>query len=193
MAIKSGLTGRGFGLVSLAALLGGVCVLASACDGPWLQTSSGEGGGDAALPAAASKDFKHALSDDVSGYYQPASPVVVGKYRLTHIFLGQAGAFEGWEKGDKRSAYGPVMFEFDDGAGGTVRVKPRSYDVSDSRIRFSGHAEGVGDVSFNGQMDQGALATARRNLGEETPVMTGTLSVGGRSFGGQKFRWYGGD
>jgi hypothetical protein len=36
-------------------------------------------------------------------------------------------------------------------------------------------------VTLNARLDQGALATARRNLGDQTPVIEGTLSVGGRS------------
>lgn len=37
------------------------------------------------------------------------------------------------------------------------------------------------------------LATARRNLGEEAPAMTGTLQIRWQNFTDVRFRWYGGD
>ena len=143
--------------------------------------------------SAADMAFTHDIEDDLSGYYRPVSAVAVGKYRLTHLFLGQVKDFNAWEGGAKGGAYGPVMFEFTDAAGATVRVLPKAYAVGNGRLRFAGSHPDLGEVSFEGALDRGALATAKRNLGDEAPVLSGTLRVGGHSFGQQKFRWYGGD
>jgi hypothetical protein len=137
--------------------------------------------------------FTHDIEDDLSGYYRPVSAVTAGNYRLTHLFLGQTADFETWEGGAKSRAHGPVMFEFANAAGATVRVMPKAYAVGDGRVRFAGSHPDLGEVSFVGSLDAGALATAKRNLGEEAPVLSGVLRIGGRSFGEQKFRWYGGD
>ena len=171
--------------VLLAAALAGL----AACDNfqAPASTSSRE------KPAAASRAFRHEISGDLSGYYIPATEVTVGKYRLTHLFLGQGADFSQWEGGGKSETFGPVMFEFADASGATVRVLPKAYLVEDGRVRFAGSSPELGEVSFEGALDQGALATARRNLGEEAPVLSGTLRAGGQSFPGQKFRWYGGD
>jgi len=42
-------------------------------------------------------------------------------------------------------------------------------------------------------IDQGALATARRNLGDRGVVLTGTLKVGNRTFNKVSMRWWAGD
>ena len=171
--------------VLLAAALAGL----AACDN--FQAPASTGGGE--TPAAVSKAFRHEISGDLSGYYIPATEVAIGKYRLTHLFLGQRADFSQWEGGGKSETFGPVMFEFADASGATVRVLPKAYLVEDGRVRFAGSSPELGEVSFEGALDQGALATARRNLGEEAPVLSGTLRAGGQSFPGQKFRWYGGD
>jgi hypothetical protein len=48
-------------------------------------------------------------------------------------------------------------------------------------------------VSFEGRLDQDALAKARRNLGDQGVVLKGTLKVGGRTFDGVSMRWWAGD
>lgn len=170
--------------IAVAAAFAGL----AGCDGP----PSGSAPDDR-RSSAGDAAFTHDIGDDLSGYYRPAAEVVVGKYRLTHLFLGQANDFSAWEGGAKGRAFGPVMIEFADAAGATARVLPKAYAVSDRRVRFAGSHPDLGEVSFEGALDAGALATARRNLGDEAPVLSGALRVGGRSFGNQKFRWYGGD
>jgi len=172
--------------ILLAAALAGL----AACDD--FQTRS-PAAADEKPAAAVSRAFRHEITGDLSGYYIPATEVAIGKYRLTHLFLGQGADFSQWEGGGKSETFGPVMFEFADESGATVRVLPKAYLVEDGRVRFAGSSPELGEVSFEGALDQGALATARRNLGEEAPVLSGTLRAGGQSFPGQKFRWYGGD
>lgn len=177
----------------------------TACDDvkPTPASAPAEGKSVASAPAA----FSHATQGDLSGYYLPTSEVSAGKYRLTHAFLGQSQEFASWEAGQKSSTFAPVMFEFDDtsspmvsnelggeGHSVTVRVLPSTYAVTDDSVRFAGTSPEVGEVTFSGRVDQGALATARRNLGGgEAPVLTGTLHAGGRTFSGLKFTWFGGD
>ena len=151
------------------------------------------------------RTFVHAVEADVSGYYLPVSELAVGSLRLDHIFLGQTFEFEAWEKGETSQTFAPVMLQFDDVSSPmvptelgeahsvSVRVLPTTYSVTDGAIRFTGTSDELGAVSLDVQLDQEALATARRNLGDEGAVLTGTLIAGGQTFNNVRFRWYGGD
>jgi hypothetical protein len=178
-----GLRGR----AGFAALLLGFAALA-ACDD--FKAAPAPGGRS---PAPAEASFKHDISGDLSGYYIPAAPISIDGYRIKALFLGQDADFAAWEGGAKSDTFAPVMIEFEKDGAPSIRVLPKTYSVIDGRIRFEGTDARLGNVAFNGTLDQGALATARRNLGEEAPVLTGTLRAGGTAFGGQKFSWYGGD
>ena len=74
-----------------------------------------------------------------------------------------------------------------------ARVLPTRYAVSDDRIEFEGTSPETGPVRFQGRIDQGALATARRNLGDEGVVMTGTLTAAGQTVRDVRLRWWMGD
>ena len=149
--------------------------------------------------------FVHSAQADLSGYYLPVSEVAIGSLRLDHIFLGQAFEFEAWESGEISPTFAPVMLQFDDVSSPmvatelgeahsvSVRVLPTRYSVTEDAIRFAGRSDDLGAVSFNARLDQEALATARRNLGDEGAVLTGTLVAGGRTFDDVRFHWYGGD
>lgn len=153
----------------------------------------------------ASDAFVSSAQDDLSGYYLPASDIVIGSYRLDHIFLGQPFEFETWEEGETNQTFAPVMLQFDDVSSPmvatelgeahsvTARVLPTAYAVTDSTVRFTGRSEKLGTVSLNARLDPDALATARRNLGDDGAVLSGTLIAGGRTFDNVRFRWYGGD
>ncbi len=187
----------------LALLLtcGGVLAGVAGCD-DFRPRSSG-GTDPPAAPAAAA--FRSDLSGDISGYYMPTAEVQAGDWLLRNAFIGQEADFAGWEVGTRRGVFAPVMFEFEDVTSpmtatelgevrsGQIRVLPSRYEVTDGRVVFEGQADGVGVVSFSGRLDGDALATARRNLGDESPVLVGTLSVGGRKFDGVRFRWWAGD
>ena len=160
---------------------------------------------DAPEPAPAAAGFSHALTSDLSGYYLPAEPVRAGKWSLHHVFVGQASEFEAWEGGERSETFGPVMLQFEDETSpmvrtelgetrsGTARVLPTSYQVTDDSVSFSGRSDELGEVRFEGRLDQGALATARRNLGGAGAVMTGTLIAGGQTFHDVRLRWWMGD
>ncbi|CAN5407164.1 hypothetical protein BH10PSE2_BH10PSE2_25050 [soil metagenome] len=154
----------------------------------------GPSGDKAPAQAPAETAFSHEISGDLSGNYLPVTSISVDGYRVKSLYLGQGADFTAWEAGSKSGAFGPVMIEFEKIDGGDViRVLPRSYAVTDGRVRFEGSDARLGQVAFNGTLDADALATARRNLGDEGPVLSGTLRAGGTAFGGQTFRWYGGD
>lgn len=160
--------------------------------------------GAASAPVRA---FSHDMSTDLSGYYTPAGDVRVGKWSFDHIFVGQAQDFRGWEAGSRSETFGPVMIQFDDTSSPmvadkygsavehivTARVLPTRYSVTDTRIRFEGRSAELGAVLFEGVLDPGALATARRNLGDEGVVVTGTLKVGRAPSRTVQLRWWGGD
>lgn len=174
------------------AALSGLMALA-ACDRP----------AKAPEPAAASKAaaFKHDLPEDVSGYYVPTEEVRVDNWRLHHVFMGQVPDFIAWEGGQRNSGFAPVMIEFEDMTGPPLetgnrrrlRLIPAAYDVTEDRVRVQALSGGLGAVSFDGRLDQGALATARRNLGDRGVVLKGTLKVGNRTFNNVSMRWWAGD
>ena len=151
--------------------------------------------------------FSHEITQDVSGYYMPATPVQVGTWRLRNISILPESDMASWEVGERNEVYGPVMIEFDDSASPTgvnelgqeyysetARVLPEAYEITDTRVRFRGRSPEVGIVTLEAELDGDALGLARRNLGSsEGPVLTGTLTVGDQTFEGQSFSWWMGD
>ena len=146
-----------------------LALLAASCD------RFGESKPDEAAAPAAQQAYRHALSGDVSGEYRPLQPVQLGDAELESIFVGQVSALKAWEEG--KGGASPVTVTFKT-AQGAVRVGPESYQITDDVFRFSGVSAGGQTVAFVGKLDQGDLATARRNLGDQTAVLTGTLTVG---------------
>ncbi|WP_312052492.1 hypothetical protein [Brevundimonas diminuta] len=138
--------------------------------------------------------FKHDLPEDVSGYYIPTTAVQVGDWRLHHLFLGQVPDFMAWRDGQRTAGFAPIMMEFEAGdKARRTRLIPMAYDVTEDRVRFEATSRELGAVSFDGRLDQDALAKARRNLGDQGVVLKGTLKVGGRTFDGVSMRWWAGD
>lgn len=156
-------------------------------------------------PPHAAPAFSHSMSSDLSGYYMPASEVRIGKWSFDHIFVGQAQDFQAWEGGSRSETFGPVMLQFDDATSPMVqteigeahsvnaRVLPTTYSVTDTSISFEGRSAELGAVRFEGALDPGALATSRRNLGDEGVVVTGRLTVGDAPAQNVRLRWWGGD
>ena len=185
------------------AMVVGVATLALAgCD---LVQAPENGDGKAGQTSAPARDgaFSHSQSEDISGYYR-ASGASVGGLTLSQVFVGQTADFEAWEAGRRSTTFAPIMIEFEDASSpmvqtemgesrsGRARVLPTSYRVSDDRVRFEGRSQALGLVRFEGRLDPEALAEARRNLGDETPVLSGTLNVAGRSQS-VRLRWWAGD
>ena len=138
--------------------------------------------------------FKHDLPEDVSGYYIPTTAVQVGDWRLHHLFLGQVPDFMAWRDGQRTAGFAPIMMEFEAGdKTRRTRLIPTAYDVTEDRVRFEATSRELGAVSFDGRLDQDALAKARRNLGDQGVVLKGTLKVGDRTFDGVSMRWWAGD
>jgi len=138
--------------------------------------------------------FKHDLPEDVSGYYIPTTALQVGDWRLHHLFMGQVPDFMAWRDGQRTAGFSAIMMEFEAGdKTRRTRLIPTAYDVTETRVRFQATSRDLGAVSFEGRLDQDALATARRNLGDQGVVLKGTLKVGGRTFDGVSMRWWAGD
>lgn len=177
-------------LLTTAALALAGCDLVNAPSKP------AEPGGDApATQPARSGAFAHSQSEDLSGYYEVGEAQVgPGDFSLTHLFVGQAQEFADWEEGKRSATFAPVMLEFLVPGETTERVLPESYSVSDGRIRMTGVSSNGDRVAFDGQLNAGTLATARRNLGgSEEPAITATIRIGDQSYSGVKLNWYGGD
>ncbi|GAW40040.1 hypothetical protein SH203_00428 [Brevundimonas sp. SH203] len=151
---------RRLGVVALLAVLA-----VGACD---QRVERGRPANDAKTTA-----FRHALSGDVSGEYRPAQPDGSG---VVSLFIGQTAAFEAWEAGDRGA---PPLILTLAGPQGEVRVLPIRYQITDDAVRMTGATAG-GEVRFEARIDQDALATARRNLGDRTVVISGTVQVDGR-------------
>lgn len=176
-----------------------LALAAAACDRP------AEPADASATPEPAATAFSYASTGDMSGYYMPLGDVRIGKWNFDHVFVGQAAEFRSWTGGDRNATFAPVMLQFDDVTSPmvqtelgeahsvTARVLPTRYVVSDERVRFEGTSPELGRVSFDGRLDQGALATSRRNLGDEGVVLTGTLTAGGETVRGVRLRWWMGD
>ena len=183
-------------LIGLAVSL----LLFAGCDAP-----GAPGDSPAAAVPPATPTFSHAMSSDLSGYYMPATEVQIGKWSFDHVFVGQTHDFQAWESGGRNETFAPVMLQFDDATSPmvateigeahsvTARVLPTAYLVTDTGLSFEGRSPELGLVSFEGVLDPGALATSRRNLGNEGVVVTGTLTVGNAPARTVQLRWWGGD
>lgn len=155
-------------------------------------------GGDTPVTApapAGGGNFAHSQGEDLSGYYQVGEAQVgPGDFSLMQLFVGQTQEFADWETGKRSATFAPVMLEFLVPGETTERVLPDSYSVSDGRVRMTGTASNGDRVTFDGQLNAGSLATARRNLGgSEEPAITATIRIGDQSWSGVKLNWYGGD
>lgn len=143
---------------------------------------------DAATPTSTPEaTFQHRLSGDISGDYRPTGEASIQP--VASLFIGQDEAFAAWEGGSRASP--PLILSLN-GPQGEVRVLPDAYVVTDDRIQMRGSAPEMGPVELSARIDQGALATARRNLGDQTPVVAGAVLLNGRrtSF---KLSWWSGD
>ena len=183
-----------------AAAIGGMLALAlAACDPPGKPAMPEGPAGPSAAP------FSHTAAYDLSGYYLPQTEVRIGKWSFDHLFVGQAAEFRAWEGGAGSETFAPVMLQFDDATSPmrqteigearsiTARVLPMRYSVSDTRITFEGRSPELGLVVFEGRLNSEALATSRRNLGDEGAVVAGTLKVGNAPARPVSLRWWMGD
>lgn len=122
---------------------------------------------------AASGGFSSRVGEDLSGEYAPTAPVTVGGQALEGLYLGHADDFAAFERGERVPGFAPVMLML-----GGERVLPTAYRVTDETVSFEGQA-GRTAVRLEARIDLDALAEARRTLGDDSPVVSGTLRVGG--------------
>ena len=129
---------------------------------------------EAAAPTPETARFSHRLGADISGDYRPVGE---GSSQVASLFVGQATAFTAWEAG--QGGPPPLILTLT-APQGEVRVTPRTYVVDDQTVRMTG-ATPDGEVQLQARIDQGALATARRNLGDRTVVISGAVWIDGQS------------
>lgn len=181
-------------------------VLLAACS-PTAPAAKGDAA--AATPAgpADPTGFTHTADADLFGYYQPVQPIQTGNWKLSNFHIGDEEGFDKWEGGNRPDPYAPVMLEFDDVSSPTAtgelgntyhtvseRILPDAYVINGADIAFVDRDSKLGKVTFRGKLDLAAIAAAKReNAATEGPVMTGTLTVGDKTFENVAFTWYGGD
>lgn len=189
--------------LSAVALLAGACHRKAETPPPPVAT--------APPPAAQSAPeahagFSHQANFDAAGFYFTQSNIKSGTWRLAQMGVGAPSDFETWEKGDRASAFGPIMFEFEDLASSTqtgetgaeshtgrIRVLPDSYTMDDQKLSFTGHDAKLGAVSFTGDFDKSALAEAKANGSGQMAVLSGTLKVGEKTYDRVSFTYFVGD
>lgn len=184
---------------ALGALTALTLALMSGCDRPQGELDKGA---TAERPPMA--EFVSVIDSDASGYYLPVADGGEGGWVFHHLFLGQKADFEAWEEGQRSGTFAPVMIEFENTASpmvqtelgesrsGRDRVLPTHYRVTNRRVEFEGRSAGLGVVRFEGDLDPGALAESKRNLGSEDAVLNGTLTVGDQ-VRRVSLRWWAGD
>jgi hypothetical protein len=159
-----------------------------------------------ATPQAAVSGFNHSGTFDAAGYYLPEGEIRVGPYRLNHLGVGAASDFAQWEQGDRASAFGPILLQFDDttsplapnelGAEAhavSVRVLPTGYATDGRTLRFAGQDAKLGPVTFEGAFDTAALAQAKADGSGPQTVLKGTLEVGSTRIANTRFTFFAGD
>jgi hypothetical protein len=163
-----------------------LCIAAlAACEG---REGGVRRGTETAERAPVEAAFRHHLSGDVSGQYRPVGGGAAPG-ELAGLFVGQIAAFEAWERGSRAGA--PLILTLV-GSDGSPPVSLQAYEITDDRLRMTGTAARGEAVRLDLRIDQGALATARRNLGDQTPVMSGAVQVGDRRFP-VSLTWWNGD
>lgn len=182
----------------IAALALAACNQQAATTSPPVPADPGPPASPAA-EAPALVGFSHQAAIDPLGFYMPASEVKVGNLRLRNGHIGTADDLAAWEGGKREPAtYAPFMFEFDDVSspeqtnemGQTYhtvsrRVLPTAYLVSVESVRFAGHDEVLGDITFEGRFQGFPAAGRPAALGpgaNGTVKLVGALTLGGKAF-----------
>lgn len=159
----------------------------------------------AAAPAAIT-GFAHPAGADLFGYYMPSTDIQVGNFKLTHLHMGSEQEFAEWERGTRSGTYAPVMLVFEDVTspmtntelGETRSVTERAladaYQVTATDVNFVDVHPRLGRITFTGKLDGADLASAKGETAQTNPVvLTGTLTIGDKSFPNVQFTWFGGD
>jgi hypothetical protein len=120
-------------------------------------------------------DVRHRLEGDISGDYRPVAETAQA-WRVESLFIGQASAFEAWEGGRREAS--PLILTLS-GPDGAVTFAPRVYDLTDDSLHLVGVGPDGAEATLDARIDPGALATARRNLGDHSPVIAGAVTVKG--------------
>jgi len=170
------------------------------------ETAAAPSTAPAAQPAAP-VTFSHDPKLDSFGYYLTDTEVRSGTLKLTSLNIGQASDFADWEAGKRMTTYAPIFLVFDDITSPTaenelgqtyhtvsLRVMPTAYRVDGQEVSFHGVDPRLGQVSFTGAFDLGALKAAKAaGPGEPKAALRGELQVGDQQFRNISFSYFGGD
>jgi hypothetical protein len=165
-------------------------------------------GSAAAPPPPELKGFVVETKADMFGYYMPAKEIRAGKFKLILIGIGAREDFQSFARGERWNGnWAPMLLQFAPagsvqkyGEGGpywegAFRVLPTAYAVTNKQIAFAGTHPSLGRVSFRGTFDLAALKAEQKigNGGSGKIVLRGDLTVGGKTYPGLTFTWFGGD
>ena len=157
-----------------------------------------------------SGEFVRDRSFNLTGYYFPMTEIQVGSFHLDHIDMGDDSDFRKQEtEGQILPTWTPFEFSFSDmsspelqGEMGPYRERsPRvfckSYTLTADRISFTGYDKNVGEVRFEGEIDPAFItqqSTDATWMSEsEGAVITGDLTIAGKTFKNVAFAYWAGD
>jgi hypothetical protein len=162
-----------------------------------------------ASSSALAADFSHDSAIDFSGSYHPRGTVKAGPFELVEIVLALPDDFKKWEATRNRKTdeapIGMVFHDlsgkhFTDGAGveeyaNAPVVAPSGYSIKGTTFSFRGNDKQLGLVTFTGTFDMKALkaTAAGGDPAKIAPVLTGDLTVGGKTYKNIAFESYGDD
>jgi hypothetical protein len=159
--------------------------------------------------AAFAADFSHDSATDFSGTYHPRGTLKAGRFELFEIALAMPDDFKKWETGKTHkpedSPIGMVFHDlsgkhFTDGAGveeyaNSPVVAASGYSIKGNTLSFRGNDKQLGLVTFTGTFDMKAMkaTAAGGDPARIAPVLTGDLTVGGKTYKNIRFESYGDD
>lgn len=142
---------------------------------------------------------------DLSGYYWPNPRIVIGRYRLTHIWLGDPEQFAAWRRRPETVAP-PIQLIFEDPVSpmtgqdpggpvlaGRLRVTPDSFALHEGHVSFRAKEAHFGLIEFDGDVNVDGVYGTRVTTsvpGTPRPMMYGRLRIGDQTFERAGFNWY---
>ncbi len=128
-----------------------------------------------------------------AGEYKPKAPVANGRYVLVEIDFGANSEFGDFEHAGAGHGTSPLAFVFQAASDAkadsksppkTVRVAVDTYRLTRERLEFRAHDDRIGDIVFAGAIDPAFLIRLddpnRSPAFEDTPILTGDLTMGGQ-------------
>ncbi len=157
-----------------------------------------------------SGEFVRDRSFNLTGYYYPTTEIQVGNFHLDHIDMGDDSDFRKLEtEGQTLSTWTPFEFSFSDMSSPELqgemgpyherspRVFCKSYSLTADKISFTGYDKDVGEVRFEGKIDPAFITRQSSDVTwmseSEDAVITGDLTIAGKTFKNVGFAYWAGD